>query len=501
MDQANTTSSDKNIELSNQVHQDTSNGRFEQSRQKLTEDLSLKEIAKIFTSNWPLFLIIFCLTSILSISVYIYKIPFVSNGTILVNDTQNSSLQSFATQFFGLTKTVADGKKNNSPLLKHIEFLKTEEFFNQLLTDIQKRGLSDQLTLNEKVGFQQFKIAFLKSNLTEADKLKVLQALDAMSKFKLNSDFELNVAFSSLDKEMALFLTNTALVTIAETLKQRELFEIVKVETFIKTQKESAEKNMAGFNQELAAFQNKPENLISLSSKDKVGEYLSDLMVRKNEIKMKIAENKKMIDYLSQGKTQRRESQLYSSSGRVQNLVLENKLYLSKLSDLQTTINQVSNQAKTIPVATLAFDDLKKKSEVEFNKYKDLTDALAKAEAQKLSTDNRFEILEKSRFDKVLPLVSLLVMLLLSIVVSQTLGSLIIYIIYIWDSNTVTAQTSRNVVIIDSHSLDPRVIIENSKIRFNLKHVQYDDDSSSQNKISFNVESKKSINGDINENT
>jgi hypothetical protein len=83
------------------------------------------------------------------------------------------------------------------------------------------------------------------------------------------------------------------------------------------------------------------------------------------------------------------------------------------------------------------------------------------------------------------------------VVLSQIIGSLIIYVIYIWDSSTVTAQASRNVVIIDGHSLDPRVIMENSKIRFNLKNS--DPSPEDSNKLSFNVFDKTNDSGDLSE--
>ena len=145
-----------------------------------------------------------------------------------------------------------------------------------------------------------------------------------------------------------------------------------------------------------------------------------------------------------------------------------------KLSDIQNAIDRVTNQAKGIPAAGMAYDDIKKKSEIEFGKYKDISETLSKTEAYQLSLSNKFEILEKARFDKVKPLVSLLTLLLVSLVLSQILGSLIIYVTTIWDSSLVTAQSSRNVVVIDSHSLDPRVIIENSKIKFRLKNSNFE---------------------------
>lgn len=474
--------------------------RVEQEKveHSISEELSLKEISQIFVKNWALFFILMIVTSVLAVGVYLFKVPFVSSGSIVVNDAQNSSLQSFANQFFGLTKTVADGKKSNSPLQKHIEYLKTTDFLEKFLAQLELRGHSKELTVAEKSGYQIFKDNIL-SKAKGDDKTQVLKALDAMMQVKLDADFELKISFYTDNKELALFLSSTAVDSVVSVLRDRELTEIQQVEVFIKDQRAQAEKNMDDFNKQLADFQNKPENLISLSSKDKVGEYLSELMVRKNEIRMKIAENQKMISYLSQSSNGRRESQLYGNGGRITALRLENDMQQSKLQDIQTAIDRVTSQAKSIPYAAQIFDDLKKKSEIEFGKYKDLSDALAKAEAQKLSVGSRFEILEKPRIDKVVPQVSLSVLLLLALVVSQVVGCLIIYVNYIWDSNRITAESSRNVVIIDGHSIDPRVIIENSKIKFRLNNLNTDEEDY-PSRISFNTGfnalAQRSSNGD-----
>ncbi len=472
---------------------------FSRSEQRISQDLSLKQISQVFLSNWLLFVLLFIAAGTAAVGYYSVRVPFVAHATITVNDSQNSSLQSFATSFFGLSKSVAEGKKNNSPLLKHAEYLKTSEFFEALLIDLQKRGESSTLSMAEKKGFEQLKSGIF-SNLKDNEaKMRALSALDGMSKAKLSSDFELKVSFSAPTKEMATFLTNTAVQTTMASLKQRELSDILKIEKFITEQRDIAEKNMTEFNTKLAEFQNKPENLISLSSKEKVGEYLSELMVRKNELRMKISENQKVISYLSQGSGNQRESKLYGNGGRVEALKLENKMHQNQLGNIQASVDRVTSMAKSIPVATQVFEDLKKKSELEFDKYKNLTEAASKAEAQKLSIESRFEMLETARAEKVAPQISLTVLLLVALVLSQVLGSLIIYIAYIWDSNTVTAQSSRNVVILDSHSIDPRVIIENSKIRFRLRDSDYDDSDEYSNgpkKLTFKIFNKKSANGE-----
>ena len=385
--------------------------------------------------------------------------------------------------------------------MKHAEYLKTSDYFEKLYSDLQNGAVDKSLTMAEKIGFQNFIKKFISEGQTEDDKIKTLAALDSMSRIKLDSDFELKVAFVSDTKETALYLTNTALRTTLKLLKQRELSDILKVESFIQDQIALAEKNMTQFNKQLADFQNKPENLISLSSKEKVGEYISELMVRKNELKMKIAENQKVIDYLSQDSKGVRESQLYGNGGRIQALKLANQMHESNLSQIQASVDRVTAMAKSIPVAGQIFDDLKKKSEIEFQKYKNLSEALSKAEVQKLSIESRFEILETARLDKVKPQISLIVMLLIATVLSQIIGSMIIYMTSIWDSSQITAQSSRNVVILDGHSLDPRVVIEDSKIRFRLKNSGFDEalgleDEMISKKLTFRLFNKKSVNGE-----
>ena len=61
--------------------------------------------------------------------------------------------------------------------------------------------------------------------------------------------------------------------------------------------------------------------------------------------------------------------------------------------------------------------------------------------------------------------------------------------------------SSRNVVILDGHSLDPRVVIEDSKIRFRLKNSGFDEalgleDEMISKKLTFRLFNKKSVNGE-----
>ena len=160
---------------------------------------------------------------------------------------------------------------------------------------------------------------------------------------------------------------------------------------------------------------------------------------------------------------------MYGIGGKIEALKIENNLLQNKLAHVQKSIDQLKAEAKQLPYQAQLADELRKKSDLEFAKFKELSTALGKLEAAKLSVDTRFEVLDPARWETTLPQIGLLALGLLSILLSQFFGSLVIYFRYLWNPDVVTAQASRNLLIFDNHSPDPRVIIENSKIKFSLK--------------------------------
>lgn len=437
--------------------------------QHIEPELTLGEIIKLYMSHWRMFLVFALGLFGLSVAVYVVKVPFIASSTIVINDSQNSTLQAFSSQFFGLSKSVQESKKGNSLLTKHIEYLKTREFYETLLQRLEERGASSKITMEEREGFDIFKEKYLKDASTPEQKVALFQQLNRWTKVQLDSDFEIKVSAVTPNKAMSLFISNSASELAAEQLKQRELAEIQRVEDFMAKQKDDADQKLVSFSKQLAEMQNKDGNVLPLASASKMGDYVSDLLVRSNEIKLKISENRRMIEYLNNGRTGQRESALYGVGGRIEALKIENSLLQEKLGQVQASIDRLKKESKSLPFEAAMVEDLKKKSELEFNRYKELSSGLAKLDAQKLSIDTRFEVIERARWETTAPQIGLLSLGLLSLLFSQFIGSLLIYFRYLWNPHVVTAQASRNLVIFDNHSVDPRVIIENSKIKFSLK--------------------------------
>lgn len=428
------------------------------------KQLTAEDIISLYLSQWRIFVALFASFVSISTVLYVWKVPFVAVGSIISNDNQNSGLQAFSSSFYGMGKSLQEGKKGNTVLTKHLEYLKTQEFYSNLAAKALIIGQSKKITVDELDGFNKIKEK-LKSDSS-------ISFLASRVSVKLDSDFQFKITSKDSDKNTALFLANAAVAVCQENLKDRELSEIVSVSKFISEQKENAESTLKKISKELSGYESKDSELLPLASQQKMGDYVSDLLVRSNELKLKISENNKLIEVLNQGKPSNRESKLYGVGGRIETLRIENSLLNGKLSQLTASIDRLRKQTKQMPFATLMVEDLKKKSEIEFTKYKDLSEAESRLEAQKLSIKTRFEILEKALPESTRPQFNFMALLGLSLMLSQLIGSLFVYFKYLWSPETITAMAERNLVILNDHGIDPRVIIENSKIKFSLNNVK-----------------------------
>jgi hypothetical protein len=432
-----------------------------------------RDFLKLLRKQGKLFAGLFVGVLLLAVIIYAFKIPYVGKGRLFVNDAQNSSLQAFSTSYFGMTKSVVDGKKGNTQISKQIEVLHTREFYNAFLEKIKTRGESKTLSIEEQRAYLAIKEKYLDEYLKdEESRQKFILKLDSWFQAKMESDYEIKISFATPSKELSFFLTNTVLELSSEFLREREMAEIQQVETFITEQKQLVDKNIKDLTRELSDYQAKPENLISMTSREKMGEYLSDLMVRINETNLKIAENKKDIEFLQEndgnGPAQA-SSSLYGTGGRIEALRLENKMMNSRLSQLKGSVANIGQSLKVLPVAVQMVDDKLKKSELEYAKYKELSETLSKVEAQKLSVRDRFEILEKARMDNTTPQIDLLTLTFLSFVLAMMMGLTIVYLKELWKPIVAQQKESiRNLTVANDHNKDPRVVIDKSKIKFQL---------------------------------
>jgi hypothetical protein len=396
-------------------------------------DLSVRDIFAVCLAHWRFFLTFAAIFLSGSFLLFTLRMPYVANAIVVFNDSQNSSLQAFSSQFYGLSKSVQESKKGSSLLSRQIEFLKNREFFEALMLEISRRGNSSKISFDERQGFEKFRGHYLNDFNSEEKKIELLQKLDHWIKVTLESDFQIKIAVSSPNRGISLFIANTMSELAINELMKRELQEISKIEAFISEQKGHADLNLKNLGAQIVGNQSLNDNLIPFASKDKIADYVADLFVRTNEIKMKIAENKYLINRLEQQRTGLNESALYGIAGRISSIKSEDEILEGKLGEVLLTVSRLKTVLKQLPYQTEISETLKKKSEIEYLRYRELSSALEKLEAAKFSIDTRFEVLEKARNENTLPLVSMASLAMISILLSQILGCFVVYFKFLWN--------------------------------------------------------------------
>lgn len=396
---------------------------------------STMELLALIFREWKVFAALTTFWVVFAGIIYGVAVPYSSSGSLLINDAQNSSLQAFSNNLLGESKTATPSKKGNNLLTKHMDYMHTNEFFARVVESIQAKKDSYQGV--EAIGYQQF-VKYFGADLDKPETVmtRVAGKMNHWAKIGLSSDFELDMGFSTPSREMTYFLSGQTMEVALQVLKEREVTELEKVTSLLQKQQSQAQEQVQSLNAQLAEFQNRPENVMTLTSKEKIGEYLSDLMVRSNETDLKIAENAKIIQFLRGNNKSSKNSIVpaYGTRSQVDSLLVENELLVERKHNLKVAIDKVLKQSQGTPEMVQMVDDLKSRAELEFNQYKEATQALAKVAVQKISVDYRFEIHEKARIETTQAAVSLASMIFLAILLAQIFGSAYVYVRFVWMS-------------------------------------------------------------------
>lgn len=425
--------------------------------------VTLQDVFQIFKSNGHLFAVLSLAAIVVSLVSYIFIVPFAASGLILSHDSHNSGIHSFVESYSGLQKSLADGKKGNTALVKKVEFLKSFDFSKRVANRIlqyaqESQGISQDL----KIAVTEL----ARNHSGEQLGFLISQTLEV----QLESDFEILIKSKHVNPQFAF---GTARIAVDEAhlfLKELETTDLKKVQKFVSEQARINEQKLKEISLKMARYQGSENSVLPLASQERISQYASDLLVREQELKLKISENNKMIQILSQGKKATRESRLYGIGGQVEALKSQNVISRNQLAQTQEALKKIREQTKSLPFEKLIYEDLKKRSEVEFARYKELADLESKLSAQMISVDAKFELFRVPDFLTTVPVISFVKLLGLSLIFAFLFGSGLIYLKFILHQESKeSVQGVRDVMFFRDHSFDPSVILENSKIRFSLQ--------------------------------
>ena len=376
----------------------------------MKDEISMYEVLQIFLSKWK-FLVILALLCTLIAVVKHKKFPvYPAQGKLLIKTSENSQLRSFL-------DTIVGSQQNINPAERAIILLETNDFFLELANHL-KTNKQENPEVSAYIASYEDKNQRLASNLRSKLKFRLKKGGQIIFNVKSNRRF------------VSTAVVNQGLIVAKNYLTSREMKEYNEAELYFQSQVDHTLNNLSDLkNSSIQKMQNR--NVISLDQEKGEGtKYLSGLKKQINDSQIRISENRSTIKKLKRKRT--KNSKSYSKFGvesRIMHLNNENSALSIKITTNKRYLKKISNQKLELVPFEQEMEKIKANYHFEFKIYEGLRDKLAKIGLQKTYIQNKIDILELERIERVRSRPGILLLILIAIMISQVIGFILIYLI------------------------------------------------------------------------
>lgn len=394
------------------------------------QDMNLHSLVSFAMKRWRSAARLSAGLMILGLLSYFTVIPYSISTTVQINDAQTSQLQAFTNNFFALSKTQASSaRKTQTPSQSASDYLDRQDTYTSFVRFLALETAKLKDSADAQAGF-----AALESKVgdrfssPELNFRNAASALRKMIKLSSSNPGELVVTTYGGTRDLAYFLNSEYTKFTLEELKRHEDREVDQIRSAIAKQRDFFKEQFAIKNKELIAFQSRPENVLSLASGPNVGNYISDLLVRKNEIELKISENERTIQFLGGAKAaELAHARNLGGRSQAQQLSEENGLLRKQVAALDESIKKFTGATNGAAEAMRMHEELQKTSDREFKNFQEANDLLSKLAVYSVSIAGKFELQHVPEFEDVRKAASLYLVLAVAFFLAQLIFAGMVY--------------------------------------------------------------------------
>jgi hypothetical protein len=407
-------------------------------------DLPLASMAQFALKRWKLALRLSAGLTLFGALAYFTVIPYTISTTVQINDAQTSQLQAFTNNFFSLGKTQAsNARKATTPSQAVADYLDRQDTYTSFVRFLAFETASAGDNPDLRAGLEGLEAKVGGSFASPALNWRQTAAtLRKMVKLSNANPGELMITTYAGSRDLAYFLNSEYSKFAVDELQKHEEKEMEAIRSAILRQRDYFKEQFEAKNKELIAFQSRPENVLSLASGPNVGNYISELLVRQNEIKLKITENERALQFLGGAKAaELAKSRQMGGRSQAQMLFEENDLLSKQVSAINDSIKKFSGATNGAAEAMRMHEELQKTSDREFRNYQESNDLLSKLTVYAVSIAGKFEIEHVPEFEDVKKAASLYLVLAVAFFLAQLIFSGIVYAAWNNGSQPVFAAT------------------------------------------------------------
>lgn len=391
------------------------------------EEITLHQVLQIFTRRWKYLLMLALLFTLAALVKHKYFPMYPGTGKLIIKDVRNSQLQLVLSSVAGGNEVSPDAKGDD--VVDRAEtVLDTHEFYVALANRlIQIKNEQNSLPL--KNFFKKFEGKETDPEFPH----DVGNALSGILSFNSGKGGVLTINAKTYNRELSVIIVNAALEEAQKNLIDRELEDLNRAENYFNEEIKSARSKLDMIENSTVRKLQKNQILSVDLEKGDSSKYISELKKNINDTKITISNNISKIEALTEKIKKNGPRDLgviskFNESSQIKMLEDENKDLQIQLQTYQTYLKTYENQKTGLVPMQYEIQKMNANHEFEYKMFASLNDSLARIGLQKTYVKNKVDILERERLSKVRSSPSLIIMVLISLMLSQVIGMFSIYV-------------------------------------------------------------------------
>lgn len=401
------------------------------------EEISLHQVLLIFTKRWKYLLLLALVFSLAALVKHKYFPMYPGTGKLIIKDVRNSQLQQVLSSVSGATSESSLDNKGEDVVERAETILDTHEYYVALANRL--------LQAKNEQNNQALKNFFKKFEGNESDpefSHDVANRLAGMISFASIKGGVLIINVKTNNRELSVLLTNEALEEAQKNIIDRELEDLNRAESYIQVEIDSVKSRLDMIENSTVKKLQKNQILSVDSEKGESSKYISELKKNINDTKINISNNESRINTLNEKiKSSGRAKDLgviskFNETSQVKMLEDQNKDLDTELKTYQAYLKTYEKQKTGLVPMQYELEKMNANHDFEYKMFASFNDSLARIGLQKTYAKNKVDVLERERLSKVRSSPSLIIMILISLMLSQVIGMFSIYVYELFKPNT-----------------------------------------------------------------
>lgn len=392
------------------------------------EEITLNQLLQIFTKRWRYLLILALVFMLGALIKHKFFPMYPGTGKLIIKDVRNSQLQLVLSSVAGPGTDSSPDAKGEDVLESAETVLDTHEFY----VNLAKRLISLKNENNNPVLTTFFKK--IRGNEMDSEfPHDVANVLSGLLNFSKSKGGVLVISSKTYNRELSVVIVNEALLEAQKNIIDRELDDLNRAESYFALEIQNVRSRLDGIENSTVKKLQKNQILSVDMEKGDSSKYISELKKNINDTKIAISNNESRIKSLNEKIKERGGQDLgviskFNESSQVKMLQEQNKDLDIELKTYQTYLRSYESQKTGLVPMQYEIQKMNASHDFEYKMFASLNDSLARIGLQKTYVRNKVDVLERERISRVKSSPSLMVMILISLMLSQVTGVFSIYL-------------------------------------------------------------------------